>query len=216
MIEIKNLYVAFTKEFNALHNINLIVNNGENVALIGENESGKTTLLRIIAGLEQYKQGEVYIKGINLNKIDYKSDVSLAYVPQTPVLMKNKTVAENLRYVLKIRNYDNATINYKVLSALNNFSLENLKDVKVCKLSTYQKMLIQLARVSMRNVDLFLIDDIFINLTPAESEQLLVYLKNLVDSNENSTFVFASSNEMFAKALQFSVIKMEKGSFVKN
>lgn len=212
MISIKNLYVSFTKEYDALHNINLEIEKGEKVAIVGEIESGKTTLLRVIAKLEDYKKGEIYINEDNLQKIDYKTDVSLAYVPQMPVFMENKTVLENLQYVLKIRNYDMATINYKILSALSNFNLEHLKNIKIKSLNRYQKILIQLARISMRKADIYLIDDILQDFSQSEQEQILEYLKMLIEENSESTFLFAITNEKYAKELECKIIKLDRGS----
>ncbi|MBO7508495.1 MAG: ATP-binding cassette domain-containing protein, partial [Clostridia bacterium] len=92
MIEIKNLYLSFTKEYYALKNINLDVADGEKVALIGETDSGKTMLLRVLAKLEKYKSGEIYIKNINIKKINFKQDIQVGFVPRSFVFLENKTL----------------------------------------------------------------------------------------------------------------------------
>lgn len=97
MLSIKNLYLKYTKEFYALEDINLDVAPGESVAFVGEQNSGKTTLLRVIAKLEDYDSGEVYINKIPLKKIDFKTDISVGYVPYCPVFLENKTVYENFK-----------------------------------------------------------------------------------------------------------------------
>ena len=73
MLSIKNLNLKYTKEFHALEDICLDVAVGESVAFVGENNSGKTTLLRVIAKLEEPDSGEVYINKIPLKKIDFKT-----------------------------------------------------------------------------------------------------------------------------------------------
>ena len=65
MIEIKNLYLKYIREYYALCDINLKVQKGESLALIGDEGSGKTTLLRVLAKLEKYDRGEIYLKEIN-------------------------------------------------------------------------------------------------------------------------------------------------------
>lgn len=212
MINIRKLYVSFTKEYDALHNINLTIADGEKVALVGDSESGKTTLLRVIARLENFKKGEVYINDINVKKIDFKQDVSLAYVPKTPVFKENKTVIENLEYVLKIRNYDSANINLKVLSALQTFNIERYKNMRVKDLTNYQRILVQLARVSLRKVDIFLIDNIVDGLDKTQEQEMIKYLKDLMDFSSKSTFVFAFNNEKFAKDFQLKIYKLKLGS----
>ncbi|MGN1213002.1 MAG: ATP-binding cassette domain-containing protein [Christensenellales bacterium] len=214
MIEIKNLYLSFTKEYDALHNISLSVKDGQKVALVGDADSGKTMLLRTLAGLEKFESGEVLIKNFNIKKIDFKQDVSIGFVPKSFILLDKKTVKENLEYVLKIRNMDMATINLKVLTALKYFGIEALQNLKVKDLSNYQKTLLQLARVSMRKVDLFLIDDIFEGLTESEGKNIMAKVKVLLEENANSTFVFAFRDISHAQELNLDVIKLKYGCIV--
>ena len=81
MLRIKNLYLRYTREFYALYNINLEIADNERVAFVGEDESGKTSLLRIISKLEKLTKGEVYIRDIPIEKLDYKTDLSAGYIP---------------------------------------------------------------------------------------------------------------------------------------
>lgn len=212
MINIRNLYVSFTKEFDALHNINLSVSGGERVALVGDLDSGKTTLLRVIAGLENVAKGEVYVNGISIDKIDYKQDLSVGYIPKSVVFKENKTVLQNLEYVLKIRNLDSASINFKILSAIKTFNIESIKNVTVKSLTPFQKMLVQIARVSMRKVDLFLIDSITEDFVKSEQEKLLGGIKTLLELYPKSTFLIAFSNEKMAKELGLKIVKIKLGS----
>lgn len=216
MINIKNLYLSFTKEYDALHNINLEIEDGEKVAFVGEKDSGKTMLLRVIAKLEKFKSGEIYIKGINLKKINFKQDVQVGFVPKNFVFLKNKTVRENLEYMLKMRKYDSATINLKILMALRGFEIEDIQSLKIRDLSPYQKTLVELARVSLRKVELFLIDDICNGLDAEETEKIMKKLKDLIEANQFATFVFAFTNEALAKYLNLKVIKLNDGKIIKN
>lgn len=211
MISIKNLYLSFTKEFDALHDINLEVEDGEKIALVGQTDSGKTMLLRVIARLEKIKSGEVYIKNINLNKINFKQDIQVAFVPKSFVFLNKKTVKENLEYVLKIRNFDSATINVKVLNAMKNYGVESIQNLKIKDLSEYQKTLVEIARASLRKVELYLIDDICDNLVASECNNVLSKLADLIQDNQQSTFVFAFSEEEFAKRLGLKVVKLKDG-----
>lgn len=214
MIEIKNLYLTFTKEFDALHNINLQIANGEKVALVGKADSGKTMLLRTLAKLENYKSGEIYIKNINLKNVDFKRDVSVGFVPKSFVFLKGKTVRENLVYMLSMRNMDSATINLKVLTALKTFNIESLQNLKINELSNYQKTLVQLARVSMRRIELFLIDDICSGLTNSETQNILNMFKTLLSDNPESTFIFAFSSMELATALNLKIVNLKDGFII--
>ena len=216
MISIKNLYLSFTKEFDALHNINLEIEDGEKVAFVGETDSGKTMLLRVIAGLEKYKKGEVYIKDINLDRINFKQDVQVGFVPKSFVFLNRKTVRENLEYILKMRKFDSATINLKILIALRAFDIENLQNVRVKDLLPYQKYLVELARITLRKIDLFLIDDICSALDRDDAEKILLKFKELIDSNRNSTFVFAFTNRVYAEKLGLKIVNWKDGKIEEN
>ncbi len=211
MIEIKNLYLSFTKEFDALHNINLEVKDGEKIVLLGEADSGKTMLLRVLAKLEKFQSGEVYIKDINIDKISFKHDLSVGFVPKSFVFLKNKTVKENFVYILKERKFDSATINLKVLTALKTFGIENIQNLKIKDLSPYQKALAELARISMRKIDLYLIDDICSGLVPSEAQNIINKFLELMKDNQESTFIFAMSNQYLAKQLNCKIINLVHG-----
>ena len=211
MIKVQNLFLSFNKEFYALYNISLEVEKGRRVALIGEKDSGKTCLLRVLAGLEQFTSGEAYINGISVKKINFKTDCNLVYIPKTPILLDNKTVKENLEYVLKIRKTDSTSINYKVLSALKNYDIESVKDVKVKELTPFQKMKVQLARASLRTADLYLIDNVIDDLTYNEQDKILKYLDILLADNP-ATFVLAFKAEKLADRYGARPIKLKFGS----
>ena len=105
MISVKNVCLKFTKEFYALFDVSFEIKKGESVALLGGEDSGKTSMLRVLCKLEDINSGEIYIKGIPLKKLDFKNDISMGYFPQTPVFMERKTVKENLEFVLKDRGF---------------------------------------------------------------------------------------------------------------
>lgn len=215
MIRFENVFVSFTKEFDALHNINFCIENGEKIAIVGDGDSGKTTMLRAIAGLQPITQGDLTINDTPINKVNFGQDVSLGYIPKVPVFKNKKTVGENLEYVLKIRGVEPASMNFKILSSLKNFGIESLKNVPVRSLNRYQKMLVQLARVSMRMVDIVLIDNIANGLTKTEQTGIIDAIKLLMEQNPESTFIVALNNEKIAKELNLKVVKIKLGSLEK-
>jgi len=213
MIQVKNVSLAFTKEYYALYNISLNVAENEKVALLGDSESGKTTLLRVIAGLENFNRGKVFLKGINLNQVDFKDDISLGYMSNNPVVFSNKTVYENLYYVLKIRNIDPSSAKIKINQALKQYEIESLKNIKIKTLSHYQKLIVQFARLSLRKIELYLIDNIFENTTKQEKDNLIDLIKNL--QKQNATFLIATNDEQVATQLTNKIIKIKFGTFDK-
>ena len=139
MLKVNNLFLRFTREFYALYDINMDIADGEKVAFVGEDESGKTSLLRIFAKLEKMSKGEVYIRDIPLEKLSYKTDLNAGYVPATPVFLEKKSVYENFKYVLKNWGYSDGEIEEKINNAIIEYSIEKIKDTKLKDLSIEER-----------------------------------------------------------------------------
>jgi len=210
MISFVNVFVKYTKEFYALSNINLKAEKGDVIALLGPVDSGKTCLLRLLAGLEKPDKGEIYIKDIPCEKIDYKTDISMGYIPYKANFFDKKSVYYNLKYVLDIRKTDQALLEEQINKAIIDFRLESIVNEKIYKLSLFQKYLVSVARLSFRKLDVVLIDNIFEELTPSETKELIKLFKKCF-VNKNTVVLFATSNEEIAKSLANRVVHLEYG-----
>lgn len=213
MIEVKNLYLKFIREYYALYNINLTINDGDCVAFVGKENSGRTTLLRVIAGLEKYEQGEVYINNRELKSVDFKTDVQLGYIPEVPVFFENKNVYDNLKYVLEERKLPKNEIEEKINTALISFNIEKYKNIKVKDLDLYEKYLISFVRLSLRKLDYLLVDNIFDKITPEESDAILQLIKDLFISKNTTTIIVSDQYENVNKICTSCVV-FESGSIV--
>ncbi|MGN1208343.1 MAG: ATP-binding cassette domain-containing protein, partial [Christensenellales bacterium] len=151
MIEVKNLYLSYIKEYYALCNISFTVQDKQKVAIIGEQESGKTTLLRTLCGLESFNHGEIYLNKTNIKNADFKKDINLLYLSSTPIFFNNKTVHHNLAYPLKLRGFPEELINKKINRALDCLGIEGLKEEKIKKLTANEKMIVNIARSLLRD-----------------------------------------------------------------
>lgn len=213
MIQVNNLYLKFIREYYALYNINLTINDGECVAFVGQEHSGRTTLLRVIAGLEKFDKGEVFINGRDIKTIDFKIDVSLGYVPEIPVFFENKSVYQNLKYVLQERKLSKNEIEEKINTALINFNIEKYKDIKIKDLDIYEKYLISFVRLSLRPLTYLLVDNIFNKLTPEEGDALVKLIEDIFLSQGTTTIIVADNfnkvNSICTKCINF-----ESGSIV--
>lgn len=213
MLNVSNLYLKYTKEYNTLNNINLKVENNENVVLFGEKESGKSSLIRVIAGLEKITSGEVLIKNIDIKKLNLKNDVSLGYISTYGAFLENKTVVQNLAYVLKIRKYDKDDIASKVNGVVLSYGLEGLKDRKLKDLSDFDRMRVAIARLNLRKIEFLLCDDIFENFAEIDALKLCKMVNALIDQND-CTSIVAVSNEKIAKQFKGRVVKLKFGSII--
>lgn len=211
MILVKNLSLKFTKEFYALYDVNLEIKKGEAVALFGEEHSGKTTLLRVLCKLEKDFTGEVYIKDIPLKKVDFSLDVNMGYIPAAPVFFEKKTVYQNLQALLKSRKINKSQREEKINKLLIEYNLEKFRDEKVENLSLFEKYILSIARLSLREIELVLIDNIFEKLSQEEYEKICELIKKQFLQNKVTT-VIATTSPSVAKDLTKRTIKFKLGS----
>ncbi len=212
MLSIKHLYHKYTREFFALYDINLEVEDGEKVAFVGADDSGKTSLIRIIAKLEKPSKGEIYLKDRPLKKVNFMSDISAGYVPATPVFLENKTVYENLKYILSERKVPAMDIESKINEAVIDFSLEKIKDEKVCNLSVEEKYILSLIRLSFRRLDFLMIDNIFEGLSEFYIEVIEEIMEKLV--SPSTTLILATTDEKIAERFCKRKVYFKSGSIV--
>jgi len=212
MLSIKNLNLKFTKEYYALEDINLDVEAGESVALIGEQNSGKTTLLRVIAKLEDFDSGEIYINKIPIKKIDFKADLNVGYVPYCPVFLENKTVYENFRYILSKKGVKPAEAEKMINNAIIDFSLEKIRDEKVKNIRIEDKYILSLIRLSFRQLDLLLVDNIFDEISYVYVDAILSMIKKLKSSG--TTLIVACTRPEIAEKVCRRKVFFEHGKIV--
>jgi len=201
MLNVKNLSLKYSKEFSALDNVSFDVEEGESVALVGADESGKTSFLRLLAKVEEPTSGAIYINDRNLKKINYRTDLSAGYVPASPVFLENKTVYENFKYILQERKIPTVEMESMINQKVIDFNLEKIKDEKVCNLSVEEKYILSFIRLSFRELDLLLVDNIFEHLSDFYVDMIVDLVKTL--KSKKTTVIVATTNEdiadMFAK-----------------
>lgn len=212
MIKVKDLFLRYTREFYALYNISLDINEGESVALVGADESGKTSLLRILAKLENKTKGEVFIRDIPIEKLNYKNDINAGYVPATPVFLEKKSVYENFKYILKAWGLSEKEIESKINKTIIDYSLEKIKDTKIRDLSLEEKYILSLIRLTFRELDLLMIDNIFDRLSDPIVEVAIDLIKEL--QTKKTTLVIATTSEDLADKLCKRKIYFKHGQIV--
>lgn len=212
MLSIKNLCLKYTREYYALKDINLDVAVGETVALVGEQNSGKTSLLRVIAKLENYDSGEIYINKIPLKKIDFKTDINLGYVPYCPVFLENKTIYENFKYILNKKGVKPADAEKMINNAIIEYSLEKIRDTKVKNIRKEDKYILSLIRLSFRPIDLLLVDNIFDEISEVYVDAILAMIKRL--KSQDTTVIVACTRPELADKISKRKIYFENGEIV--
>lgn len=212
MLSITNLNLKYTKEFYALEDISMEIEPGESVAFVGEQNSGKTTLLRVIAKLQDYDSGEVYIKGIPLKKVDFRTDLSVGYVPYCPVFLEKKTVYENFKYILNKKGVKPAEAEKMINNAIIDFSIEKIRDEKVRNIRKEDKYILSLIRLSFRKLDLLLVDNIFDEISDVYVDAILSLIKKM--KTPDTTLILACTRPEIAEKVCKRKIYFEHGKVI--
>lgn len=158
-IELKNV----SKQFGgvaAVNNVSFSVNEGELMALLGPSGGGKTTVLRMIAGLEMPTGGDVFIRGKRVNDVSVQ-ERNIGFVFQNYALFKNMTVAKNIAFGLKIKKWKRADINLRVEELLKLFRLDGLGKRFPHQLSGGQRQRVAIARALAPKPSVLLLDEPF-------------------------------------------------------
>ncbi len=213
MITFSDVVLKYTREFCALNKVSFEVAPNEIVALYGNKDSGKSCILRLIAGLEKPTSGEVYIKNTEVAKVNFQTDVSLGYIPYKGSFFEDKTVYENLKYILKIRGVSEAEQESLVNKSLIDFKLEMIKDEKVKNLSLLDKYILSIVRLTYRKLDILLIDNIFEELDEQATKKIISLIKKYFVKAQ-TTIIYATSDAELAKAISTRIINVELGQIV--
>lgn len=155
-------------------NVNLQINKGEFVCLYGKSGSGKTTILRLLAGFETPDSGEIYANGVKFysnSKSLPPQNRNIGYLFQDYALFDNMSVYENLLYA--------KSDTKKADELLNKMDLVSLKNAKTQKLSGGQKQRVALARALMRDPEILLLDEPLSALDIKTRENLQEYLAKI-------------------------------------
>src|SRR3982751_3733863 len=124
-IELKNVSKQFG-EVTAVNDVSFSVNEGELMALLGPSGGGKTTVLRMIAGLEMPTGGDVFIRGQRVNDVSVR-ERNIGFVFQNYALFKNMNVFKNIAFGLKIKKWKRADIHARIAELMKLFGLEGLE-----------------------------------------------------------------------------------------
>ncbi|MDM8333415.1 amino acid ABC transporter ATP-binding protein [Limosilactobacillus panis] len=218
MIEFHNVEKYYGK-FHALKNINLNVDAGETVVLIGPSGSGKSTLIRTINGLDPIQSGKLIVnnydlsdKKTNINKL--RRDVGMVF--QHFNLYQNKIVLENImlapRIVLKRPEDENHEL---AMQLLNKVGLANKADSMPSQLSGGQKQRIAIARSLAMKPKCLLFDEPTSALDPEMIDDVLDVMKDIA-KNSNMTMLVVTHEMGFARAVADRVIFMADGQILED
>ena len=163
ILKLEKISLKFGKK-TILDSLNLDLNNGQILGLLGPNGSGKTTLFNLITGLISPDYGSIYINSEKINKIPiYERTLKykLGIVPQYGGYFHDMTVYENLNAVAEISIEDVSERSQKVNSLISKFELDPIRDIKANLLSGGQKKKLVIAIALISDPKILLLDEPF-------------------------------------------------------
>lgn len=217
MIKINNLNKVFGDN-EVLKDINLEINQGEVVAIIGPSGSGKSTLLRCMNLLEEPTKGQVIFEGNDLTKKGTQVDKlrqKMGMVFQNFNLFPHKKVVDNIILAPKLlKKENNEALNQAAISLLDKVGLKEKANVYPNQLSGGQKQRVAIARALAMQPDVILFDEPTSALDPEVVGDVLKVMKDL--AKEGMTMVVVTHEMGFAKDVSDKVIFMADGVVVES
>ncbi len=163
MIELIEISKVFEGNVEAIHDLNLTVEDGKFVALLGPSGCGKTTTLMMLAGLYKPTGGRILFNGKDVTKLEPK-DRNIGMVFQSYALYPNMTVRDNIAFPLKQKKVDKQTRYARAEEIARVVQIEQLMDRKPSQLSGGQQQRVAMSRALSKNPELLLLDEPMSNL----------------------------------------------------
>lgn len=216
IIRIENATKSYPGDFVALDNVNLIINEGEFVSIVGQTGAGKSTLLKLIYAEEDPTVGEVYFNGRSVSEIKrkhlpyYRRNIGTVF--QDFKLLPQKTAFENVAYALEVNGESTDEINEKVPEILDIVGLGNKLEMYPRQLSGGEQQKVSLARALINSPEMIIADEPTGNLDPISTWDII---KLLLKINTLGTTIFlATHNREIVDRINKRVLVMEKGRLV--
>lgn len=219
VILIKDLHKSFDS-FEVLKGVNLEVNKGENLALLGRSGSGKSVLIKILVGLLKPDQGEVYVLGQRVDRLQPKElntlRLRIGFSFQSSALYDSMSIRENLEFPLlkNIKNISRDEVNQAVLEVLDAVDLKDKINQMPADLSGGQRKRIGIARTIILKPEIMLYDEPTAGLDPVTSSEINKLIKR-IQQQYNTTSIIITHDLTCAKETSDRMTILMNGRFIK-
>jgi multiple sugar transport system ATP-binding protein len=207
-VSIRDLSLNFGA-VNVLKDLNIEIEDGEFLVLLGSSGCGKSTLLNCIAGLLDISEGQIFIKGKNVTWEEPK-DRGIGMVFQSYALYPQMTVEKNLSFGLRVAGLPKEEIAKRIGRAADILQIQPLLKRKPAELSGGQRQRVAIGRALVRDVDVFLFDEPLSNLDAKLRSELRVEIKRLHHALKN-TMIYVTHDQIEALTLADRIAIMKNG-----
>ena len=217
MLEFKEVSKTYKNGTNALYDINMKIEDGEFVYIIGPTGSGKSTMLKIINGEEIPTKGDVILDNINVGKLKNRKVAkyrqNLGVVFQEYRLLPEKTVFENVYFALEVINANVTKARQRVREVLNLVGLDDKALSFPRELSGGQQQRVAIARAIANKPKILICDEPTGNLDPGMSREI-IHLLGKINKEEGTTVLMVSHDMNVVNQYRKRTIVLENGHIV--
>lgn len=218
MIIFQSVSKNYTNNISSLEDVNLTINRGEFVTIVGQSGAGKTTLLKLMIMEEKPTKGEIFFDKLMLSKIKKSSLPTLrrniGMVFQDFKLINAKTIFENVAFVLEVLGKTQIEINKSVSAALDIVGINNKDNCFPYQLSGGEQQRVAIARAIVHHPIILIADEPTGNLDVLNGWEIV---KLLIKINElGTTVILATHNREIVNSLNKRVVTLDKGRVVQD
>ncbi len=181
MIEVKDVSFSYKNNIEVISHINFKIEDGESVGIIGANGAGKSTILKLLVGLELGCQGQIKVDDCNVDKSNL-SEIrkKIGYVFQdSDSQLFMPTIYEDVAFAPKNYGFPKEEVNTRTIEALKSVGIEQLKDRPIYHLSGGEKKLASIATVLSMKPNILIFDEPTVGLDPKNRRKLIEVLQTL-------------------------------------
>lgn len=208
-MQTRDLSKAYTEQVTALKDVNLAIERGEFVTLLGRSGSGKSTLLNILGGLDRPTGGDVYINGTRVNFEDRRALITLrrealGFVFQNFNLIPTLTARENVEYPLLFNYARRAVREERAMALLEMVGLAERADHYPSEMSGGEQQRVAIARSLVGNPSIVLADEPTGNLDSKTSDGIFELMRE-VNQEQDTTFLIVTHERELGKRADRSI-----------
>ncbi len=216
MIHLKNVSKKYSRDSVGVENINLKIEAGEFVFVVGQSGTGKTTLVKLLIAEERPSEGEIEIGGWNITNI-HQDDIpflrrQIGVIFQDFKLLPKKTVYENVAFALQVSGHPTARIRESVPKVLDIVGLKNKGDRYPHQLSGGEQQRVVIARSLVHRPKILVADEPTGNLDTVNTQEIMEILKKI---NEfGTTILLVTHNREIVNQMRRRVVTIHDGKLI--
>lgn len=218
MIKFDNVTKIYQDDTAVLQDVSFEIKEGEFVSIVGKSGVGKTTLIKLILGLEKPTSGKVYFKDLDLSQADsqqiQETRRKIGCIHQDYKLLSKKTVYENVAYIMQVEGKENEEIESEVLKVLDVIGLRDKINNFPDQLSGGEQQRLAFSRAIINNPDIVIADEPTGNLDPYNTYEVVSLLQKI--NKTGKTVILATHDREIINKLGKRVITLEDGKILRD